>query len=159
MSETGNSDNHLAQFVALYPEAFFPRGLAVKPLKVGISNDIPAELPARKFLSAYTSHPRYLVALQAGAARIDLTGAPAGDVTEEQAAHAVERLARQSAPTVREPRVFWERASKGQVVAVPAVAVPAVAAPAVAAPAVAAPAAEPRAPLIVVKKRRRLVKA
>jgi len=55
-------------------------------------------------LKAYCTAPRYRASLQAGAARIDLCGQPAGVVTDKEAAHAARsRPARRRAH--RRPRV------------------------------------------------------
>jgi ProP effector len=83
---------------------FFPRTFSVyerrrKPLKLGIDQDIasalngaatPGELAAA--LRHYTGNVFYLRALVAGAERIDLHGRPVGVVTNEDEAHAKQRL-------------------------------------------------------------------
>ena len=70
-----------------------------RPLKVGIAADIPARCPAVErrvlsvALSAYARRVMYLRALVAGAARVDLDGNPAGEVTAGDAEYAAAKLA------------------------------------------------------------------
>jgi hypothetical protein len=80
-----------------------------RPLKIGIHEHLIRAGHDRatvlRSLKAYCTAPRYRAALQAGAARIDLQGQPAGGVTAEEAAHArleptpraAERAARRAA--------------------------------------------------------------
>ena len=68
-------------------------------MKVGIAADIPARCPAVErrvlsaALSAYTQRIMYRKAMVAGAARIDLDGNPAGEVSAADAEHAAAKLA------------------------------------------------------------------
>ncbi|TIV47470.1 MAG: prop expression regulator [Mesorhizobium sp.] len=77
---------------AKWPAAFNPK--APMPLRIGIHNDIrvlDGELSddeLRRALRAYTSMPRYLARLNAGAVRVDLDGEPAGEVSDAEAASA-----------------------------------------------------------------------
>ncbi|UVK48946.1 ProQ/FinO family protein (plasmid) [Mesorhizobium sp. AR07] len=77
---------------AKWPAAFNPK--APKPLKIGIHHDIrvlDGELSddeLRRALRAYTSMAKYLARLDAGAARVDLDGEPAGEVSDADAATA-----------------------------------------------------------------------
>ncbi|WP_240547402.1 ProQ/FINO family protein [Mesorhizobium tianshanense] len=77
---------------AKWPAAFNPK--APKPLKIGIHQDIrvlDGELSddeLRRALRAYTRMARYLARLDAGAARVDLDGKPAGEVSDADAATA-----------------------------------------------------------------------
>lgn len=68
----------------LYPACFDWR--KPKPLKIGIHRDIIADghdrKRVRKALGAYCSRSGYQKAMKPGAARIDLSGQPAGVVTE-----------------------------------------------------------------------------
>lgn len=87
-----------------FPLAFVNPPTLVKPLKIGIGQDIANYLKEnqncahsltliRKALSMYTNHFRYLSASQkAGNVRIDLTGNDAGIVTPEQAEYAQTKL-------------------------------------------------------------------
>ncbi|RUW71159.1 ProQ/FinO family protein [Mesorhizobium sp. M2A.F.Ca.ET.067.02.1.1] len=77
---------------AKWPAAFNPK--APRPLRIGIHHDIrvlDGELSddeLRRALRAYTSMPRYLARLNAGAVRVDLDGEPAGEVSDAEAASA-----------------------------------------------------------------------
>ncbi|WP_353642706.1 ProQ/FinO family protein [Mesorhizobium sp. WSM2239] len=77
---------------ARWPAAFNPK--APRPLKIGIHHDIrvhDGELSddeVRRALLAYTRMAKYLARLDAGAARIDLDGKPAGEVSDADAATA-----------------------------------------------------------------------
>jgi ProP effector len=68
------------------------------PLKVGIAAEIPARCPAveRRVLAAALSacarRVMYLRSLVAGAARVDLDGNPAGEVSARDAEYAAARL-------------------------------------------------------------------
>lgn len=75
-------------------EAAFPSAFAVyqnrrRPLKVGIHLDLAerghAGSAVRQALGHYAGNVGYLKAMQAGAARVDLDGQPAGEVTEAEA--------------------------------------------------------------------------
>lgn len=65
-----------------------------KPLKIGIHGDIRAldselsDEDLNRALRAYTRRDKYLAQLRAGAARVDLNGGAAGEVTEAEAATA-----------------------------------------------------------------------
>lgn len=81
-----------------FPAAFKGRGESKTPLKIGIDRDILAAMPElgdRRIVLAlqdYTFGPTYLSNLHAGAPRIGLDGAPAGEVSAEEAAHAEDRM-------------------------------------------------------------------
>lgn len=82
----------LAALQARYPHCFPAAGVALKPLKIGIYNDLLAPLPEgvsavklRHFLAWYTGRLVYRRRLKAGAVRVDLDGHPAGVVTAEHA--------------------------------------------------------------------------
>ena len=70
------------------------------PLKVGIAAAIPARCPELEWrvlkmaLTAYTGRVMYLRGLVEGAARVDLDGNPAGEVTARDADYAATKLAR-----------------------------------------------------------------
>ena len=70
------------------------------PLKVGIAAAIPARCPELEWrvlkmaLTAYTGRVMYLRGLVEGAARLDLDGNPAGEVTARDADYAATKLAR-----------------------------------------------------------------
>jgi len=87
-----------------FPKAFLSPPAKILPLKVGIGHDIAAYLKEknaeqfsltllRKALSMYTKNFRYLTAsAKIGNIRIDLEGNQAGEVSEEQAKYAQEKL-------------------------------------------------------------------
>tara|TARA_R110001583_G_scaffold118683_1_gene270141 strand:- start:48 stop:515 length:468 start_codon:yes stop_codon:yes gene_type:complete len=75
----------------LYPDTFNRN--AVKPLKIGIQEDLLAELKLpqgkiKRALASYVRAPQYYKSLVAEADRIDLKGEPAGKVSSEEAEHA-----------------------------------------------------------------------
>ena len=76
---------------------WFPIAFAAgrpRPLKVGIDKDIAERAPAitdverSKALHYHTKSDRYLRSMRSGAPRVDLDGAEAGAVTDDDAAHA-----------------------------------------------------------------------
>ncbi len=78
-----------------YPEVFSREN--VRPLKIGIQEDLIADEKLarnriKRALASYVRNPHYLRSLQAGADRIGLDGSAAGKVSEEEAAHAQEKL-------------------------------------------------------------------
>ncbi|MFC6673583.1 ProQ/FINO family protein [Marinobacterium aestuariivivens] len=78
-----------------YPKTFSRH--QVRPLKIGIQEDLLADDKVSKnkikrALASYVRSLAYYRSLQAGAARIDLQGQPAGQVTEEEAEHAKGKL-------------------------------------------------------------------
>jgi len=82
------------QLAALYPLCFFLAAELRRPLKIGIREDIIAQRPELQpsvivnALQNYTRCVPYWSTLKVGAARIDLDGNVAGEVTleDEQAA-------------------------------------------------------------------------
>ena len=85
----------LKQWYARYPQVFFKAH--TRPLQIGIHEALIAKEPwssrlVRRTLACYVNLPRYMKSLRPGAARIDLQGQPAGQVTEEEAHHAREQL-------------------------------------------------------------------
>ena len=84
-----------------YPRAFaLEKYRPHRPLKVGVADDILAccpDLNRRRLgaaLAVYTRRVMYLRGLVAGAARVDLDGNPAGEVTARDAEYAAAKLAR-----------------------------------------------------------------
>ena len=76
----------------------------IKPLKLRIQADIQARAPGQfsktvlsAFLRRYTGSTAYLIALTRQPQRVDLDGAPAGELAEEHRQAAVEELARRRA--------------------------------------------------------------
>ena len=93
-------DTALALLTEAFPQTFvLEKYRPHRPLKVGIAADIPARCPAveRRVLSAalsvYARRVMYLRTLVAGAARVDLDGNPAGEVTAGDAEFAATKLA------------------------------------------------------------------
>lgn len=94
----------IAWLIEQFPKAFFPKSHLVKPLKLGISEDIIdvyERLEVRPFskkllreaLNYYTASKSYLLAQKPEAPRLDLFGEPNGIVTAEQAMYAQQRYA------------------------------------------------------------------
>jgi ProP effector len=88
---------HLAE---KFPACFSLEG-AVKPLKIGIFQELATELAEdelvsktrlRQALRHYTSSWRYLKSIKAGSFRIDLTGKDAEEIDEAQAEYALKTL-------------------------------------------------------------------
>lgn len=93
-----------------YPECFVLNG-AVKPLKIGIFQDLAADLAEAEFVSKrllrlslrhYTSSWRYLSAIKAGVPRVDLSGADGDAVEEQHAEHASEQLKESKAKAAKQ---------------------------------------------------------
>jgi ProP effector len=83
-----------------FPQAFvLEQHLSHRPLKVGIDGDLAERCPAldrrerAAVLRLYVSRVMYLQACVAGAARVDLDGNPAGEVTAAEAAFAADKIA------------------------------------------------------------------
>ncbi|WP_019216722.1 ProQ/FINO family protein [Legionella tunisiensis] len=85
-----------------FPNAFFKKGSQVKPLQIGIFDDIIdfyerldtptfSKKALREALSYYSSSPAYLNCQKANTARVDLFGNEVDVVTEEQAKYAHQR--------------------------------------------------------------------
>lgn len=85
-----------------FPNAFFKKGTQIKPLQIGIFDDIVefyerldsppfSKKALREALSYYSASPAYLKCQKANIARIDLYGNDTDVVTEEQAKYAFQR--------------------------------------------------------------------
>jgi ProP effector len=88
-------DAVLDLFVERFPRTFAIYEHRRRPLKIGIHADIAAQLDGAitpdelsNALRFYTGNVGYLRSLIAGAARVDLDGAPAGVVSQNEAEHA-----------------------------------------------------------------------
>lgn len=99
-SKITNQKETLAFLSEKYPNCFFVEG-KVKPLKIGIFQDLAKDLESnatisnrvlRLCLRHYTSSWRYLESVKEGAARIDLTGEEGDLVEKEHAEHAASQL-------------------------------------------------------------------
>jgi ProP effector len=93
-------DAALARLAEAFPQTFvLEKHRPHRPLKVGIAADISARCPAvgrrvlSVVLSVYARRVMYLQSLVAGAARIDLDGKAAGEVTARDAEYAAAKLA------------------------------------------------------------------
>lgn len=93
----------IAWLIDQFPNAFFQKSHLVKPLKLGIFEDIMdfyerMENPPfskkilREALNYYTASKPYLLCQKSNAIRIDLFGHPNDMVNEEQAVYAQKRL-------------------------------------------------------------------
>jgi sRNA-binding protein len=94
-------DIALVHLTKKFPQTFvLEKHRPHQPLKVGIAAEIPARCPAVErrvlgaALSAYARRVMYLRSLVAGAARLDLDGNPAGEVTARDAEYAAAKLAK-----------------------------------------------------------------
>ncbi len=85
-----------------FPNAFFKKGNQIKPLKIGIFDDIIdfyerldtppfSKKSLREALSYYSASPAYLNCQKENAARIDIYGNEVDVVTQEQARYAHQR--------------------------------------------------------------------
>ena len=93
-------DAALARLAEAFPQTFvLEKHRPHWPLKVGIAADIRARCPAVErrvlsvVLSVYTRRVMYLQSLVEGAARVDLDGEAAGEVTARDAEYAAAKLA------------------------------------------------------------------
>jgi ProP effector len=93
-----NVEATIAELVKAFPAAFTLDSALVRPLKLGIKDDIYArsDMSHRRITAAlrsYCSSANYLTACTEGAVRVDLTGELAGSVTAVEAEHAVQAKA------------------------------------------------------------------
>ena len=100
----------IAQISELYPNTFNRE--AVKPLKIGIQEDLLVEEKLSKgkikrALASYVRAPAYYKSLVEGAERVDLKGEPAGIVTAQEAEHAKKMLKQQR--DQRQQRIAQEK--------------------------------------------------
>jgi len=93
-------DAALARLAKAFPQTFvLEKYRPHRPLKIGIAADISARCPAVErralsvALSVYARRVMYLRGLVAGAARVDLDGKAAGEVTARDAEYAAVKLA------------------------------------------------------------------
>jgi ProP effector len=94
----GKVEITIAELVAAFPAAFTLDRTLVRPVKLGIKDDLYGQcaISHRRITAAlrsYCNSVHYLRASTEGAVRIDLAGEPAGTVTATQARHATEGLA------------------------------------------------------------------
>lgn len=85
-----------------FPKAFFTKSKRIKPLQLGINEDVfdfvdrydVPPFPKKRIRAAigyYTSSPGYLKAQKSGAMRVDLFGSPVEAVSASQAEYAASR--------------------------------------------------------------------
>ena len=120
--------HNVKEIVALLSEQFplcFSLTGEAKPLKIGIFQDLVERLndnplfsktQLRQALRVYTSSWRYLDAVKAGVARIDLEGAAGDLVDEQQAEHAAKTLteSKAKAAEVRKAKAIEHKAKQQQ---------------------------------------------
>jgi ProP effector len=116
---TGNSEEKrkraqqarelLSVLAARYPACFTRDAKTIRPLAIGIQQKLRAEIKAdpavqdtpgwllRQALATYTRSPAYLNAIIERRPRIHLDGSTAGEVTDQEHAHSLERLEQQRA--------------------------------------------------------------
>jgi ProP effector len=87
----------IAELVVAFPAAFTLDPTLIRPVKLGIKEDVCARSAiSRRLITAalrfYCHSVHYLRASTEGAVRIDLAGEPAGTVTAAEARYATERL-------------------------------------------------------------------
>jgi ProP effector len=97
-----NVEAAISELVAAFPAAFTLDPVLVRPVKLGIKDDLyeRSAMSHRRItaaLRAYCNSVQYLKASIEGAVRIDLAGEPSGAVTATEAHHAREALAKSSA--------------------------------------------------------------
>ena len=100
----------IAELVAAFPAAFTLEPALVRPVKLGIRNDLYAQsaISRRRITAAlrsYCNNVHYLKASTEGAVRIDLAGEPAGTVTATEARHAMDGLAAHDEAVVKDTKV------------------------------------------------------
>ncbi|MAD74420.1 MAG: RNA chaperone ProQ [Rheinheimera sp.] len=110
----------LAYLAQQFPLCFSVKG-QVKPLKIGIFQDLAAKLEQdslvsktqlRQALRVYTSSWRYLEAIQTGVARVDLEGEAGELIDQQQADHALSTLteSKNKAAELRKARLAEQKA-------------------------------------------------
>ena len=99
MSESATKvETAISELAAAFPAAFTLDPMLVRPVKLGIRNDLygQSSISHRRIAAAlrtYCNSVRYLKASVEGAVRVDLAGEPAGAVTATEALHARKALA------------------------------------------------------------------
>jgi sRNA-binding protein len=114
-----DSDDCAAQLRLQFPAAF---GGGPRPLKLRIQADIQARAPGvftkaalSAFLRRHTGRTGYLIALTRAPHRIDLDGAPAGEVSPEHRQAALDELARRRAlQAAREDELREQRRQRAE---------------------------------------------
>jgi ProP effector len=91
-------ESAISELVAAFPAAFTLDPTLVRPVKLGIRDDLYAQTTVSRgrisaALRSYCRSASYLRASTEGAVRIDLAGEPAGTVNATEARHTMEELA------------------------------------------------------------------
>jgi ProP effector len=92
-----NVEGTIKELATAFPAVFTLDPALVRPLKLGIKDDLFAQsvISHRRIAAAlrsYCSGVNYLTACTEGAVRVDLAGEPAGSVTGVEAEHAVQAI-------------------------------------------------------------------
>jgi ProP effector len=104
----------IAELVAAFPDAFTLDPTLVRPLKLGIKDDLYARssMSRRRItaaLRAYCNSAQYLAVCKEGAVRVDQSGALAGVVTATEAEHArAQPSVKRAGKTTSAPRAARE---------------------------------------------------
>jgi sRNA-binding protein len=99
----------IAELQAAFPLAFSMQADGIKPLGIGIKQQIYARctLSHRQVgagLRRYTGRVAYLLKITEGAVRFDLDGAASGNVTAKEATHSAEQIKKILATVAGEPK-------------------------------------------------------
>src|SRR5579872_807503 len=99
----------IEELMSAFPAAFMRDPSRVRPLKLGIRDDIyeRSGISHRRIIAAlrsYCSSTEYLTATKEGAARIDLDGESVGVVTATEAEHAARALQRMTKMAAKRTR-------------------------------------------------------
>jgi ProP effector len=131
-----NLEATITELVKAFPAAFTLDSSQVRPLKLGIKDDIYArsDMSHRRITAAlriYCGSASYLAACTEGAVRVDLAGEPAGSVIGAEVEHAVQALSLLSKITAKRvskaaaaPRGTKPEATKRKLSSLPAARVP-----------------------------------
>lgn len=96
-----------------FPAAFFPKAKQIKPLKIGLFDDLIdfyerldsppfSKKLLREALNYYSGSPSYLSSQKANTPRVDLYGNEVDVVTEDQARYAHQRFQERFARTAKQ---------------------------------------------------------
>ncbi len=105
----------LGELAERFPQTFFLIGSERRPLKIGIYHDVRAVTPdipdkdLKLALRIYTRSIGYLSNVREGAARIDLSGQPAGIISADEELHSIKTLFGIEAATAAEIQLMKEQ--------------------------------------------------
>ncbi|MCC2596524.1 ProQ/FinO family protein [Pusillimonas sp. MFBS29] len=108
-----------------FPQAFPKKPAAKLPLKLGIHKDLYEQAETLKLTNAeikeavktWCQGSRYWACMTEGAARLDLNGEPAGEVTAADAQHAKQLANRRRAHAIRSRKQEADKANTGEAAA------------------------------------------